>query len=218
MDNFIFEDRRDAGRKLAESLQKFCQRSDFLVLALPRGGVPIAFEIAKKLQLPLDVFLVRKLGIPWYKEVAIGAIAMEDVLILNEELIRSLKMTEKQISDLIAEEKKELLRRNILYRNNRPFPGLSHKTIILVDDGLATGATMQAAVHALKKMKARHIIIAVPVGTKEAVENLKNQVDELICLSIPIFFRGVGGGYLYFPQTSDEEVISLLKKARKIKI
>jgi len=214
MDKIIFENRSAAGLELAKKLKKFYKQSDVLVLALPRGGVPVAFEMAQTLELPLDVFLVRKIGIPWNPEVAMGAIAMGDVLILNEELIHFLKITEQQLNEAIIEEKKELLRRNILYRNDRPFPDVCHKTIILVDDGLATGATLQAAVQALKKMKAKHIVIAVPIGTKEAVEILKKQVDELICLNVPGFFHGVGGGYVSFPQTSDEEVIGLLTKAR----
>jgi len=203
-----------AGQILAEKLTEYAQRDDVMVLALPRGGVPVAFEIANRLQVTLDVFIVRKLGVPSHKELAMGAIAMGDVTVFNEEIISEYKIPIHDIQTVMMEEKKELKRREVAYRGDRPFPNLKNKIVILVDDGIATGASMRAAIKALKVLLPAKIILAVPVAEKEMCNSMKLLVDDFICPLQPVFFNAVGVWYEDFTQTEDEEVYKLLKKAR----
>ena len=182
-----------------------------MILALPRGGVPVAYEVAKQLQLPLDVFLVRKLGAPYYKELAMGAIASGGVTILNSSVISNLNISEDEINSVKEQEEKELKRREVQYRNGRPFPTIHGKHIILIDDGIATGTTMQAAVTALKELTPAKIIVAVPVAASMSVATLQAFVDEIVCVATPEPFYAVGAVfYEVFSQTSDEEVCNLL--------
>lgn len=206
----IFRDRKEAGQLLAKELTQYANHKDAIVLALPRGGVPVGFEISKKLNIPLDAFLVRKLGVPWQEELAMGAVAMGNVRILNQEIIASAQIPAAEIEEITQQQQAELARRNELYRQNKPIPNLIHKTVILVDDGIATGATMHAAVEAIRQAKPAKIIIAVPVAPPETYRTFKQLVDEIICLEIPEMFSSVGQWYEFFPQTSDEEVIELL--------
>lgn len=211
MDKFI--DRQDAGVILAEYLKEYAHQPNVIVLALPRGGVPVAYEIAEALSVPLDVFIVRKLGVPGYEELAMGAVASGGTMILNERLINQLNLDQASIDAVIQSEQKELMRREQLYRGNRPFPDLSGKTIILVDDGIATGSTMQAAVKALRKCKPTSIMIVVPVAAYETCEEMAKLVDKIICPLKPHHFHAVGLWYENFSQTSDSEVIEWLEKA-----
>jgi putative phosphoribosyl transferase len=208
-----FKDRTVAGQFLVGKLAAYANCSDVLVLALPRGGVPVAFEIANALNVPLDVFVVRKLGVPDQKELAMGAIASGGVRVLNQEIVRSLRIPEAEIDQVAAKEQQELERRQLLYRGNRPFPTLHERTVILVDDGLATGATMRAAVTALQKYEPAKIAIAVPVSAPEICQEFETTVDEVICGMTPSPFYSVGLWYEDFPQTTDEEVHDLLEKA-----
>lgn len=212
MDKFI--DRQEAGLVLAEHLKEYAHQSKVIVLALPRGGVPVAFELAKALSIPLDVFIVRKLGVPGYEELAMGALAMGGTVIFNERLISQLHLAQASIDAVLQSEQKELMRRERLYRGDRPFPDLFGKTIILVDDGIATGNTMKAAIKALRKFKPAFIIIAVPVAARETCEEIGKLVDQLICPLKPINFFAVGLWYENFSQTSDTEVIELLEKTK----
>jgi putative phosphoribosyl transferase len=182
------------------------------VLALPRGGVPVAYEIARKLQVPMDVFIVRKLGVPLHEELAMGAIATGGVRVLNEDVIRKLQITEEMIEAAAEEQERELHRRELEYRGDREPLDLRGKTTILVDDGLATGASMRAAVQALKLHSPTKIVVAVPVGAEETCGLLEQQVDELICGETPDDFRAVGAWYHDFTQTTDDEVCRLLNE------
>lgn len=211
MDKFI--DRKAAGISLAGLLKEYANLSNAIVLALPRGGVPVAYELAMALSIPLDVFIVRKLGVPGYEELAMGALAMGGSVIFNAPLINQLNIDQASIHAVLESEQKELERREHLYRGNRPFPELLGKTIILVDDGIATGSTMQAAVQALRKHKPNSIIIAVPVAALATCEEMAKLVDKIICPLKPINFHAVGLWYENFSQTSDSEVIELLEKA-----
>jgi len=208
-----FANRTEAGRLLAEKLGKYADRNDVIVLGLPRGGVPVAFEVAKRLHAPLDVFIVRKLGVPGFEELAAGAIASGGVQVLNEDVMRAIPHAHETIELLIAREKTELQRREELYRQGRCAPEVRRRTIILVDDGLATGATMRAAVTALRQRGAARIVAAVPVGPWETCAEMKEMADETICLSAPKFFQAVGQHYQDFSQTSDAEVRELLSSA-----
>lgn len=208
-----FNDRSHAGQLLAKQLNHYQNQPDTLILALPRGGVPVAFEIAKALHLPLDVYLVRKLGVPGHPELAMGAIANGDVTVFNSEIINALTITREELQAVIAAERQELRRRQQRYRHINSPLSIINKTIILVDDGLATGATMRAAIVALKKANPKKIIIAVPVSAPEICEQFKSITDEMICLLTPEPLYGVGMWYHSFPQTSDEEVIQLLAQA-----
>ena len=210
----IFYDRREAGRQLAAKLEIFAERDGVIVLALPRGGVPVAYEIAEFLHAPLDLMLVRKLGVPGHEELALGAIALPDICVFNHDVIRSAGVAEEDIDRVVAEESIELMRRNRLYRGGEPPPNLKDHIVILVDDGVATGATMHAAVIAVQQQQPFRIVVAVPVASQEAYEALTRQADEVICLHAPAFFLGVGRFYEDFGQTSDEEVLALLEKAR----
>lgn len=208
-----FRDRKDAGRYLADRLQKYAHQPDTLVLGLPRGGIVVAYEIAMELGLPLDVFLVRKLGVPGYEELAMGAIASGGTRILNQDVIRNIQISADDIKNVAAREEKELMRRERAYRNNRPRPEIKDQTIIIVDDGLATGATMRAAVTALRKQSPHKIVVAVPVASNDTCNEFRAEVDEILCGLTPTFFNAVGAWYENFTQTTDDEVVSLLEKA-----
>src|SRR5438874_10183196 len=208
-----FPDRAEAGRQLAEKLEKYAGLDDVIVLGLPRGGVPVAYEVAKRLRAPLDVFIVRKLGVPGFEELAAGAIASGGVRVLNEDVMRSIPYAHEAIEAVTAKETTELERREQIYREGRPPPGLGGRIVILVDDGLATGATMRAAVKALKQRGAAKIVVAVPVGPPDTCRELAEEADETICLSAPAFFQAVGQHYEDFSQTSDEDVRDLLSSA-----
>jgi predicted phosphoribosyltransferase len=206
----IFQDRIDAGRQLAEQLLSYTGRDDVIVLGLPRGGVPVAYEVAQRLGVPLDVFVVRKLGVPGHEELAMGAIAPGGVRVLNEDVLHVIPNAQSIVEMVTAIEREELERREHNYRNDRPPPDLKSRIVILIDDGLATGATMRAAVAALRQQDAAEIIVAVPVGAPSTCHDLKNAADEVICLQTPVAFIGVGQYYADFSQTTDEEVRELL--------
>jgi putative phosphoribosyl transferase len=208
-----FRNRREAGRALAERMAPYAKRPDVLVLALPRGGVPVAYEVARALDAPLDVFLVRKLGVPGHEEYALGAIASGGVRVMNEDLVRALRLPATAIDAMAAREQQELERRERLYRGDRPPPDVRGRTVILVDDGLATGATMLAAVHALRKQGAARIVVAVPVASPDTCNALRLEVDDIVCAVTPEPFHAVGLWYEDFSQTTDEEVRDLLTRA-----
>jgi putative phosphoribosyl transferase len=208
-----FQDRTEAGRRLAEKLEKYAGRTDVIVLGLPRGGVPVAYEVAKQLRAPLDVFVVRKLGVPGFEELAAGAIATGGVRVLNEDVVRALPHAEEMIESVAARETAELERREHEYRDGRPAPALADRIVIVVDDGLATGATMRAAVKALRQSGAAKIVVAIPVGPPDTCRELEEEADKVICLSTPPFFQAVGQYYEDFSQTSDEDVCELLARA-----
>jgi len=205
-----FPNRSEAGWQLAEKLAKYAGHDDVIVLGLPRGGVPVAYEVAKRLRLPLDVFIVRKLGVPGFEELAAGAIASGGVRVLNEEVVRAIPHAEEAIEAVTARETAELERREQTYRQGRPAPELRDRTVILVDDGLATGATMRAAVKALRERGTARIVVAVPVGPADTCHELQQLTDETICLTMPAFFQAVGQYYEDFSQTSDDDVRELL--------
>jgi predicted phosphoribosyltransferase len=206
----LFHDRTDAGRQLAEQLRNYAHRNDVVVLGLPRGGVPVAYEAASRLDVPLDVFLVRKLGVPGHAELAMGAIAPGGVQVLNRDLIEELAIPPAAVSAVADSELQELERRDRIFRGGRPLPELKGKTVILVDDGLATGATMEAAVTALRYLEPAQIVVAVPVGARETCERLARVADSMVCLATPAPFNAVGQWYEDFSQTTDEEVKQLL--------
>src|SRR6476620_3605878 len=208
-----FPNRAEAGRLLAEKPEKYAGRGDVIVLGLPRGGVPVAYEVAKRLNAPLDVFIVRKLGVPGFEELAAGAIPSGGVRVLNEDVVRAIPYATEAIEAVTAKETAELQRREQIYREGRSAPELRDKVVILVDDGLATGATMRAAVKALRQSGATKIVVAVPVGPPDTCREVKQQADETICLSTPEFFQAVGQYYEDFSQTSDEDVRQLLSQA-----
>jgi erythromycin esterase-like protein/predicted phosphoribosyltransferase len=210
-----FRDRTEAGRLLAERLRQYTGRDDVVVLGLPRGGVPVAFEIARALDAPLDVFLVRKLGVPGHEEYALGAIATGGTRVLNKELIESLNIPPEWIEAIDAKERRELERRERAYRDDRPPPDLAGKTVIVVDDGLATGSTMLAAVHAIRQDDPAQIVVAVPVADPDVCAALRATADEVVCLSTPQPLRAVGLWYEDFSQTIDSEVRGLLARARR---
>lgn len=206
----LFRDRHEGGKTLGNHLIAYKGKKNVLVLALPRGGVVVGYEIAKALKLPLDVLLVRKLGVPGYEELAFGAIAMGGVEVYNQEVLSSLHVTQSQRQAVIEKEKEELQRREQVYRKNKPALEVKDKTIIVVDDGLATGATMRAAINALKHMDAGKIIVAVPVSAVDTRDTIASMVDEVICLETPEPFYGIGMWYDSFPQNTDDEVLELL--------
>jgi erythromycin esterase-like protein/predicted phosphoribosyltransferase len=208
----LFRDRRDAGRLLAEKLAAYANRPDALVLALPRGGVPVAYEVARALGAPLDVFVVRKLGVPGYEELAMGAVATGGVRVLNDQLVERLGIPEQMIDAVAARELQELARRERRYRGGRPPPDVRGRTVILVDDGLATGATMHAAIEALRQQKPTRIVVAVPTASPETCEEMKTKADDVICAITPEPFQAVGRWYQDFSQTTDEEVEALLSR------
>jgi putative phosphoribosyl transferase len=208
-----FQDRADAGKYLARLLHRYSGDPSAVVLALPRGGLPVGYEIAQALDVPLDVFLVRKLGVPGYEELAMGAIASGGVRVLNSEVVRRLNIPQRSIEAVEREELAELGRRERLYRGGRPLISVANRKVILVDDGLATGASMRAAVQALQQMKPAAIVIAVPVGSPETCEELRGLVDEVVCGECPEPFFAVGTWYSNFQQTTDDEVRELLERA-----
>ncbi len=208
--------RTDAGQKLAEKLAAYTNHPNAIVLALPRGGVPVGYEISKALQIPLDAFLVRKLGTPGQEELAMGAIAMGNICVFNDFVVASQNISKTTINLIIDREQKELARRNQVYRAGRPAPNLKDKMIILVDDGLATGATMRAAVLAIKQMQPAQIIVAVPVSAYDTYLEFTQLVDEVICLQTPEPFSAIGLWYDDFSQTSDSEVQTLLARAKRM--
>ena len=206
----VFGDRREAGRELARLLPASLRSDDVVVLALPRGGVPVAFEIARALGAPLDVFLVRKLGTPGHPELAMGAIASGGIRVLNDEVVDYLNIPSDLIDAVARREQSELERREAAYRQGRAMPSLRNRTVILVDDGLATGSTMKAAVAAVKHEQPTRVIVAVPVGAPETCRELGKNADEVICARMPESFSAVGQWYRDFTQTTDEEVKALL--------
>jgi predicted phosphoribosyltransferase len=209
----FFHDRREAGRLLATKLAAYANRPDVIVLALPRGGVPVAYEVARALNAPLDIFLVRKLGVPGYEELAMGAIATGGVRVLNDQLVGGLRIPDYIVDEVAASEQQELARRERLYRGDRPAPEVRGRTVILVDDGLATGATMLAAVKALRQQQPARIVVAVPTASPETCEQLRAEVDDIICAITPEPFHAVGLWYEDFSQTTDEEVRDLLARS-----
>lgn len=216
--NLIYRDRIEAGKRLAEYLQDYANRDDVLVLALPRGGVPVACEVAAALHAPLDIFLVRKLGVPGQEELAMGAIATGGVRVLNQDVVRYLHIPDEVIDAVAADEERELERRERLYRDDRSPLDVRGRTVILVDDGLATGSTMRAAAAALRKKQPARIVVGVPVSAAETCDEFRMEVDEIICAAMPDPFHGVGLWYKDFSQTTDQEVRDLLKdSARKQK-
>jgi len=208
-----FPDRRAAGRELVRHLKDYRGRHDTIVLALPRGGVPVAFEVAQDLRLPLDVFVVRKLGVPGRPELAMGAIASGGVRVLNHDVIELLGIPDDDIDAVAAQEHAELVRQERLYRTGRRRVDVRNQTILLIDDGLATGATMRAAVEALQQQSAARIVVAVPVGARDTCAELKTGADDAICARSPDPFFAVGQWYADFSQTSDDEVRDLLAQA-----
>lgn len=211
----VFKDRSEAGRRLAAALARYANRPDVIVLALPRGGVPVAFPVAEALHAPLDILIVRKLGLPGHEELAMGAIATGGVQLLNPEIARQFGVTREQLQAAISRERAELERRERAYRGDLPWPDLRGKTVILVDDGLATGASMRAAVLAVKQQQPASLVVAVPVASVETCDMLRDEVDDVICLETPQPFYAVGLWYQEFGQTSDEEVRALMRRARE---
>ncbi|MGH7444529.1 MAG: phosphoribosyltransferase [Longimicrobiales bacterium] len=209
-----FRDRTEAGRRLAEDLRAYAGRDDVIVLALPRGGVPVGYEVARALRVPLDVFLVRKLGLPGHEELAFGAIASGGARVLNDRVVEMAGVPEDVIARVTAREQRELERREIAYRGDRPEPPLAGRTVILVDDGLATGSSMRAAALALRSHQPARIIIAVPVAAQETCDEFRSEVHEVVCSRTPEPFHAVGLWYEDFSETGDDEVRTLLARAR----
>jgi putative phosphoribosyl transferase len=208
-----FRDRREAGQVLAGQLERYRGRPGLLVLALPRGGVAVGFEVAQALQAPLDVFVVRKLGYPGYEEYAMGAIASGGVQVMNQ--MPGMAVSPQALAEVVAREQAELVRRERLYRGDRPAIDLRGRTVIVVDDGLATGSTMRAAVQAIRQQHPAHLVVAVPVGAPQTCRALSAEADEVVCAAMPDPFQAVGLWYRDFPQASDEEVHQLLAQARR---
>jgi predicted phosphoribosyltransferase len=210
-----FATRREAGEKLARKLTLYANRPDVFVLALPRGGVPVAYEVARALHAPLDVFVVRKLGVPGHEELAMGAIATGGVRVLNREVLTGIDVPETAIDAITRREKEELERRERLYRGDRSAPNVAGRTVILVDDGLATGSTMRAAAAALRQMAPSRVIVAVPVAARTTCDELRDEVDEVVCAVMPEPFLAVGAWYADFSQTTDDEVRELLAQSER---
>jgi putative phosphoribosyl transferase len=213
MNRTVFRDRVEAGDVLAARLGHYAGRDDVLVLALPRGGVPVGARVAKALGAPLDVFLVRKLGVPGHEELAMGAIASGGVRVHNEEVVSKLRLDDATIERVAEAEERELARRGHRYRGQRPPPELAGRVVILVDDGLATGSTMRAAVAAARRLGPARVVVAVPTAPASTCAELQREADEVVCATTPRPFRAVGYSYRSFPQTSDEEVRDLLRAA-----
>lgn len=209
-----FTDRREAGRRLAEELREHVGTPGLLVLALPRGGVPVAYEVAEALGAPLDIFLVRKLGVPGHEELAMGAIASGGVRVMNDDVMQMVRVPEHAVDEVAAREQRELERREAAYRDGRPAPAVRGRTVLLVDDGLATGSTMRAAVRALRAEGVGELIVAVPVAAPETCASFRDEVDDIVCVLTPDRFIAVGLWYRDFGQTTDEEVRELLSRAR----
>jgi putative phosphoribosyl transferase len=213
---FRFRDRVHAGQYLAERLPQYAKAPDAVVLGLPRGGVVVAAEVAGRLELPLDVFLVRKLGVPGYEELAMGAIASGGIRVMNDEVLRQASISDSAIEAVTRREERELVRREEAYRGDRPRLDVKGLTVILVDDGLATGATMRAAVTALRRQGPRRVVVAVPTAAPDTCDDFRAEVDEILCGMTPTPFYAVGVWYEDFSQTTDEEVQQLLKTARRV--
>src|SRR5688572_16659497 len=211
----LFRDRSEAGRRLAERLQGYARRSDVIVLALPRGGVPVGYEVARALGAPLDIFLVRKLGVPGQEEFAMGAIASGGVRVMSQDIVRRLGLTQADVERVAAREQRELMRREEAYRGTRAAPDLTGRTVILIDDGLATGSTMRAAVTAVRASQPARIVVAAPVAAADTCRDLHGEADAVVCSQTPEPFYGVGYWYTDFSQTTDEEVQTLLARARQ---
>jgi predicted phosphoribosyltransferase len=211
----VFRDRRDAGRTVAGLLHEYRNRPDVVVLGVPRGGVPVAYEVARALEAPLDVFVVRKLGVPWRPELAMGAIASGGVVVINDDVVRGLHIEPAVVQRAAEREGRELLRREQAYRDGRQMPELAGKTAILVDDGLATGSTMRAAALAVRQLNPARVVVAVPVAAAETCDDFRDVVDEIVCSVTPRPFRAVGLWYEDFSQTSDEEAGELLTRANE---
>jgi predicted phosphoribosyltransferase len=209
----LFRDRRDAGRVLARLLGDYRGRTDVVVLGLPRGGVPVAYEVAAAIEAPLDVFVVRKLGVPGHEELAVGAISSGGVVVQNDDVVRGLGIPPQLVERLVDRERKELLRREQAYRDGRPMLELTQQTAILVDDGLATGASMRAAVQGLRRLRPGRIVMAVPTAPRPTCARFRAVVDEVVCATTPVPFFAVGQAYRDFRQTTDEEVRDLLRAA-----
>jgi putative phosphoribosyl transferase len=212
----IYRDRTDGGKQLASRLGRYANRDDVLVLALPRGGVPVAYEVARALHAPLDIFLVRKLGVPGHEELAMGAIATGGMRVLNDDVVSYLDISEGVIDAVAEIELTELERRARVYRGNRPKADVRGKIVILVDDGLATGSTMRAAAAALRQQGPARIVVAVPVSAVQTCDEYRMGVDEIICAKTPEYFLGVGQWYWDFSQTTDTEVREILAQAERI--
>jgi len=209
----MFENRSDAGRRLSSRLQQYKGRHDVIVLALPRGGVVIGDEIAQAINAPLNVIIVRKIGFPGQPELAVGAVAESGSVVLNEDLMAEGRLSRDLLKREIDHQKDEIAKRVVLYRSGKGLPSLNDTTVILVDDGVATGATIKAAISALKEEKVAKLVVALPVGPPETVGVLRRIVDELVCLETPFVFRAVGAYYYDFTQVSDDEVVSILRKS-----
>lgn len=209
----VFENRTDGGRRLAEALHAYAGRSDLIVLALPRGGVPVACEVARALKAPLDLLIVRKLGTPGNPELAMGAIASGGASVLNRDVVSLYRISDEVIEKVTAKERQELERRERLYRGDRPYPELENRCIIVVDDGIATGATIRAGLAALRRKNPACIVVAVPVAPSDTLERLRAEVDEVVCLTTPMPFFAVGQGYRDFSQTTDDEVREILARS-----
>lgn len=214
-ESMIFADRRDAGRALARALRELPDLAGAVVLALPRGGVPVGYEVARELRLPLDVLVVRKLGAPGQEELALGALAGAGVVVVNAEIVRAFAIAQEQMDAMVARERAEIARREVLYRGGRAGLDVAGRAAIVVDDGLATGSTMKAAVRTLRPVAAR-LVVAVPVGSREAYEELRREADEVVCVETPERFQAVGEFYRNFDQTSDAEVGQMLAMARDL--
>lgn len=211
----MFTNRSEAGKALAGHLSAYARRRDVIVLGLPRGGVPVAYEVAKALDAPLDVLVVRKLGVPFHSELAMGAIASGGAVFLNDEVIRLARVRKEQIDEVLSEERAELQRREELYRSGKPPLDLRDRVVVIVDDGMATGASMHAAATALRSLQPAKLVVAVPVAPLDAAERLGTTVDDFVCVKSPADFHAVGQFYRDFNQTTDDEVRTLLAKAAK---
>jgi putative phosphoribosyl transferase len=211
----IFANRMEAGRGLAWRLQKYANRNDVVVLGIPRGGVPVAFEIAEALRAPLDLFLLQKLGVPGQEEFAFGAISSGGVRVLDREILRALSLRSSEVEGITAQAQQELERREAAYRGDQPPLSVSGKTVILVDDGVATGASLLAGIRALRQLRPAKIVVAVPVAPAPVSKRLAYEVDEMVCVATPEPFRAVGQFYDRFPQVEDEEVVELLARHQR---
>jgi len=211
-----YRNREQAGIFLSEQFKEYANRTDVTVLGLPRGGIPVAYEIAKTLSAPLEAFIVRKLGMPGHEELAMGAIATGGVTVFNKDVLQRFQISEEKVQNVIRLEEQELKRRDNTYRGNKPFPKLTDRIIILVDDGIATGATMRAAILALRQQKPKSIIVAVPVAANTTCEEIETIADKIVCPLRPKLFYAVGAWYDHFDQTTDDEVRELLAKANII--
>ena len=211
----MYRHRQEAGQKLVPEVKEIIEGENTVVLGLPRGGVPVAYEVAKALELPLDVFVVRKLGVPGQEELAMGAIASGGVRFLNQDIFQQLNISDQQLEEITERERQELKKRENIYRGTRPEVDLEGKETLIIDDGLATGATMKAAVNALREHSPARILAAVPTAPPEPCREMQELVDEMICLSTPANFMGVGGSYREFGQTTNEEVKDLLEQAQE---